>query len=310
MSTQSNAPQKERVTYAVPGTTLTIPATVITGRQPGRTLTISAGVHSREYVGVQALTELAALLAPENICGRVILLHSCNYEGLIKRSPDTVPADGGNLNQAFPGDANGSPTKRLAAFLQEQIYPQTDYLIDVHSGGFCEALTPHVYFHGAVAPETCAVSEAMASYADVTAIVRSTAKNGVYSYAGVCGIPAILLERGGSGLWNAQEAAADIRDLQNIMRYLGILADGKKAANRRPLLCDGGYYEGSPASGCWYPAKNVGDTIRKGEVIGEIRNIYGDLLETIQAKADGVILYQTCSLGIEKDSPMTAYGIL
>ena len=75
-------------------------------------------------------------------------------------------------------------------------------------------------------------------------------------------------------------------------------------------MLDGGYYEDSPESGLWYPKKRVGDTIAKGECVGEIKDIFGEEKTKIYAKCDGVVLYQTASLGIEAGRPMIAYGKL
>ena len=47
-----------------------------------------------------------------------------------------------------------------------------------------------------------------------------------------------------------------------------------------------------------------------GEELGQIRDIFGRQLYSYTAKKDGVLLYQTVSLGIEKDCPMIAYGIM
>lgn len=41
-----------------------------------------------------------------------------------------------------------------------------------------------------------------------------------------------------------------------------------------------------------------------------IRDVFGQVLFSYAAKEDGVLLYQTVSLGIEKNRPMIAYGIM
>lgn len=298
---------KKSFDFVVSGTEMIIPATIICGASPGKTITISAGVHSREYIGVEASIRLAQELGPELICGTVVILHSCNYDGFIQRSADVVPGDGKNLNREFPGNVNGSPTERLAAFLETEIIGKTDYIVDLHSGGFCEALTPHIYYHGAAAAEICKVSERIAELTSATYLVRSTAKNGFYSYAGQCGVPAIILERGGCGLVQEKEIQEDIADVKNILRGLGFLLD-EPSSKFEHVWIQTGYYEDAPCSGCWYPRKLPGDYICKGETIGQIRTIYGELLQSITAKENGVILYQTASLGIEKGSSMIAYG--
>lgn len=300
---------KKQVTYRVPDTDITIPATLICGRKAGKTITVSAGIHSREYIGIETLIRLAQELTPEMVQGTILLLHCCNYKGFLSRSSDIMPQDGKNLNRVFPGAADGTPTQKLAAFLESEIIGHTDYLVDLHSGGFCEALTPHVYYHGAAAPNVCAVSRRIAELSGAEYLVRSETKNGFYSHAGQCGVPAIILERGGCGLLQEEEVQQDLADVKNILRGLGFLQDlpAKIFPHR---LAQNGHYLNAPASGCWYPKKQPGDRLKTGELLGEIRSIYGETLFRISAEADGVLLYQTASLGIKAGTPMIAYAEL
>ena len=300
---------KKQVTYRVPDTDIAIPATLICGRLPGKTITISAGVHSREYIGIEALIRLAQELTPEMTRGTILLLHCCNYKGFLSRSSDVMPQDGKNLNRVFPGAADGTPTQKLAAFLESEIIGHTDYLVDLHSGGFCEALVPHVYYHGAAKPSVCAESFRIAELTSAKFLVRSETKNGFYSHAGQCGVPAIILERGGCGLLQEEEVQQDLADVKNILRGLGFLQDlpAKIFPHR---LAQNGHYLNAPASGCWYPKKQPGDRLKTGELLGEIRSIYGETLFRISAEADGVLLYQTASLGIKAGTPMIAYAEL
>ena len=312
MIRMNNQPKAEKIRHIVyvPGTTLKYPETAIRGAQSGPKIVVSAGVHSREYVGIEAAQKLAKRIDPENVCGEITIVHAFNYDGLIKRSNDVFPGDGRNLNREFPGDANGSETQRLAAYIEREVTGKADFVIDLHSGGGYENLTPHVYFHGSAAPEVCAQSEQMARYVNVKYIVRSWAENGLYSYAGQMGVPSILIERGECGMWSDEEAEADAADVLNILRMLGALKDGIAPVDRQPRVLDGGCYEDSPESGLWYPKKRVGDTIVKDECVGEIKDIFGEEKTKIYAKCDGVVLYQTASLGIEAGRPMIAYGKL
>lgn len=195
----------------------------------------------------------------------------------------------------------------MPAFLESEIIGHTDYLVDLHSGSFCEALTPHVYYHGAAAPNVCAVSRRIAELSGAEYLVRSETKNGFYSHAGQCGVPAIILERGGCGLLQEEEVQQDLADVKNILRGLGFLQDlpAKIFPHR---LAQNGHYLNAPASGCWYPKKQPGDRLKTGELLGEIRSIYGETLFRISAEADGVLLYQTASLGIKAGTPMIAYA--
>lgn len=300
---------KKQVTYRVPDTDIAIPATLICGRLPGKTITISAGVHSREYIGIEALIQLAQELTPEAVRGTILLLHCCNYEGFLSRSSDIMPQDGKNLNRSFPGAEDGTPTQKLAAFLDSEIIGHTDYLVDLHSGGFCEALVPHVYYHGAANPSVCAESFRIAELTSAKYLVRSEAKNGFYSHAGQCGVPAIILERGGCGLLCEEEVQTDLSDVKNILCGLGFLPDMSVKIYPHTMAQNGRYLN-APVSGCWYPKKCPGDWIRAGELLGEILDIYAQLLHRVFSKTNGVVLYQTVSLGIEAGTPMIAYAEL
>ena len=297
---------KKQYVFNVPGTGMTIPVTLICGNELGQTITISAGVHSREYIGIEALIRLAQELTPDTVRGTILLLHCCNYDGFISRSADVVPRDGKNLNREFPGNMDGTQTQKLAAFLEAEIIRNTDYLVDLHSGGFCEALIPHVYYHGAAKPEVCAASRRIADLTSVKYLVCSKAKNGFYSHAGQCGVPAIILERGGCGLIAENEVLADVADVKNILRGLDFLKDTPALSYSHTMVQNGRYLD-APESGCWYPRKQPGDLIQKGDLLGEIRSIYSEPLCSVIAEADGVVLYQTASLGIKTGTPMIAY---
>ena len=47
----------------------------------------------------------------------------------------TSPIDEGNLNRSFPGDPRGSITQMIAHLIEEELVPNVDLLIDLHSGG-------------------------------------------------------------------------------------------------------------------------------------------------------------------------------
>ena len=87
------------------------------------------------------------------------------------------------------------------------------------------------------------------------------------------------------------------------------MRDGVSAVRRAPRVFDRGEYIDAPVSGCWYPAKKIGDTIHAGDSLGRICDIFGRQLHEELAQFDGIVLYQTASLGIEKHCPMVAYAV-
>src|SRR5919198_6475087 len=45
------------------------------------------------------------------------------------------PLDEGNLNRSFPGDPTGGPTAQIAYYIESQLLPRCDFVLDIHSGG-------------------------------------------------------------------------------------------------------------------------------------------------------------------------------
>ena len=167
----------------------------------------------------------------------------------------------------------------------------------------------YVYCTGAAAPEVAAKSREMAEIAHVDYLVTSMyGTGGAYNYAGSMGIPSILLERGHSSRWCEDLVAEDVHDVKNILRHLGVLRGKSHMHGKPPVEVSPVIYEDAPVSGCWYPAKQPGETFKEGEVLGRICDYFGRELFVYRAKMGGIILYQTISLCIMKDTPMVSYG--
>lgn len=66
-------------------------------------------------------------------------------------------------------------------------------------------------------------------------LVQATRTCGLFSYGLTMGVPAVLLERGGCGLWNTDEAKRMAEDVKNILRYAGLLRDGIEPVSYKPV---------------------------------------------------------------------------
>lgn len=294
---------------AVPGTTLKLPVTLINGKSDGKTVLITAGIHNAEYSGIETAIQLADEIDPDEICGGLIIIHLVNVSGFENRTMSVVPEDGKNLNRIFPGDPDGTEGDKICHFLVTAFFSQADFYIDLHAGDGYESLTPYVYYLGAAAPEVVAQAKAMAEKVNVPYMVRSDiASGGAYNYAGSCGIPSILIERGGEARWSEAEVALYKADVKNVLHHLAVLRGKVKANENKPVDLSDVVYENAAFTGCWYPRKKSGEMFKKGEELGVIKDYFGKLQQTCIAKYDGVILYQVSSLAILKDGSMIAYG--
>ena len=286
-----------------------LPATILHGEQPGKTVLITAGIHAEEYVGIQSALELSEMLKVQKIAGTVVIVKVVNRKAIEVRSGSESHEDGKNLNRVFPGDREGTWSERLAYAIEKELLSIADYYIDLHSGDSYEQLTPYVYYAGAAAKEVVEQSREMAQQADVPYMVGSNvAMGGCYNYAASLGIPSILLERGQMGGWTKEESHSTRRDVRNILCHLGIYQGEKDYRNYYPLEVKDLCYQAANEQGLWYPCKKPGDMIQQGDILGVIKDYEGKILEVCKAEYGGVILYQTGSLQVQESGSVIAYG--
>jgi predicted deacylase len=109
----------------------------------GPTVLIIGGTHGDEFEGPAAIMRLARALSPAALAGQLIMMPALNAPA-VAASSRVSPLDGGNLNRAFPGDADGGPTPMLAHFVETVLLPRCDAVIDLHSGGKASFFQPCV----------------------------------------------------------------------------------------------------------------------------------------------------------------------
>ena len=286
-----------------------LPATVLHGNGTGKTMLITAGVHAGEYVGIQAAIELSQKLKIEKVNGTIIIVKVMNRPAFEARNGSMGLDDGKNLNREFPGNPDGTEMERLAWAISQELQPAADYYIDLHSGDDYEKLTPYVYYAGAAAEEVVSLSRQMAEQVDVPYMVKSNVTSGgSYNYAASQGIPSILIERGGMGDWSYEEVSSTRRDVRNILCHMGIYQGVKNFRTYYPLDVADIRYQDAEENGLWYPFKKVGDMIREGDILGEVRDYEGNVKEVSVAEFDGVLLYQAGTLQVLENGPMVTYG--
>lgn len=289
----------------VDGTEIHIPHVILCGDDTGPTILITAGIHSAEYVGIQAAIELSNELSPAELHGTAVIIPLANRSGFENRTMSMVFEDGKNLNRVFPGDSSGSTADRLAHVIFESFIKNADAYIDLHSGDGYESLVPYVYY--------LAESPASKTAWEMTECVRTDyvvpsqcRTGGAYNLASIHGIPSILIERGQLSLYHREEIDADKADVCNILRRWGVLS-GEWKTYPKTILRE--YSDDAPCTGCWYPSKSVGDSFQKGEKLGEIRDYFGNVLFTEYAPHSGILIHQCSHLNILEGGPMVTYGI-
>jgi len=122
-----------------------LPITVIKNGD-GPTVLFTGANHGDEYEGPITLTKSRAKLEASDIHGRVIIVPVLNLTAF-RAGKRTSPIDGGNMNRAFPGKADGTITEMIAHFVTTRFIVEADIVVDIHTGGRSMNLLPMSIIH-------------------------------------------------------------------------------------------------------------------------------------------------------------------
>jgi predicted deacylase len=201
-----------------------IPMTLV-AHGDGPTVLVLGGNHGDEYQGQVALMKLARSISQEQVQGRLILIPSLNFPAALA-STRLSPIDGMNLNRAFPGDSEGSVTSQIAHYLTHALFPISDAVIDIHSGGRSMEFVPCSHMH-VVADrfQRQAMLDAMLAWnTDFCFLYTDIAGSGLLPVeAESQGKTVVTTELGGGEAIPARVHRIAHDGLVNVLKHLGVL---------------------------------------------------------------------------------------
>ncbi len=276
-----------------------VPMTVINGtRKDGASVppgvAVFGGTHGNEWEGQIAVKRLCADLAAEEIRGRVILAPQLS-ESACRANQRKSPLDEVNMNRAFPGNARGTISSRIAHFVSSRIFPKVGITIDLHSGGNEAAFPVCTSLHPI--PDPAQYQETLAA-----ALLFDTPFVFIYSRQMASGLLTDLAEDEGkisiggefgygAGV-NAQGVKHAYHGTINVLRHYGNLPGetvkidtGRSSTPRlvsAPMLND---YIPCPCDAIWELALQPGADVQQGDVIGYLHDFTDHTSPAIKMRA-------------------------
>jgi len=288
--------------YVQPLAGIDIPFTVIEGAQPGPCLVVTAGVHASEFCSIEAAVRLQST-KPEDIKGTLVILPILNMQGFKKRSIYIMPEDGKNLNRQFPGRPDGTLSEQLAHWLVTAVFSKADCYLDLHGGDLDESLMPFTIY-----PRGNAASEALAVAFGLPIAIASDGKTHSISGASGLGIPSLLPEMSGNGLWSDDTVGELTAGIERVMKHIGMIDRAVKPAPQATPAFVTMWVPTAPHDGLWYSAVEVGATVAAGQVLGEVRDVFGKTLATIRSDKPGTVVYRMTSLSVNQGEALLGVG--
>ena len=266
-----------------------IPFYVLVGkrREPG--ILILAGVHGDEYEGVAALQDLAREVDPKKLMGTLTLVPVVNPQAFYAGTRRN-PVDFGDLNRSFPGNPDGTPSERLAHTLFQELVLGNDCLLSMHGWSKESQVVTYV---------ECPAGNSAAcrkSYAAARALGQEYLHpyvwpKGVLGEAAIkYGIACIEPEVGGMGTVT-REGQRTYREmvyrLLSHWKMTDLTTELNRPASNPKIIGHSDVFANH--SGLFRCHAGVGGSVKKEELLGEIRGLGGERLEEVRAPRAGLV---------------------
>lgn len=301
-----------------------VPITVLRGAQDGPTLAVTAACHPMELNGVVTSIRLANEIDPAQLAGCVIIVHVQNIFGFQFKHGHKSPLDGVNMGRSVPVPGEGgeslglvshqtkSPTIQIAEKVFNEVTRQADYLIDLHGGELFESLVPNIEILPLGGEEVDAKTRFLAQAfgfdlvwevpkGSIAEMPEYPGRGSAVGEAGRLGIPGVFCEVGSEGRIELDLVDLTVQGVKNVMAHLDMIPGEKVPLDSEVLV--GGNVLFASKGGLHLTRVKAGDRLRKGQHLGDLINLQGQVVETYVAPNDAVLL-NLVTLGVVNPGDM------
>ena len=289
----------------VNGVAIDIPVLVMNGIEEGPTLLLMSTQHGIEIQGIEVICKvMRERLSPSALRGAVIGIPVGNPLAFMHHQYlswiDNL--DVGSVRADMP---EGNTTERLACALWTEAWNKADMVVNIHCNTRPDSLIYQWINVGN--PATREKLEKMAEAFGATTIVSDepTAEDApptLGNLAAKKGVP-VILEELIDGRWISEPStSAGVRGVLNIMKAFDMIDGSPEPQEGFPVVPGVNRFHGiirANRGGLIRLLKVPGELIKQGEVLAEIYDLYGDVIEKVKMPVDGYVWAYPCgqSLG-------------
>ncbi len=287
----------------------------------GKRLLLLAGNHGDEYEGELSLSKLSRRVSQHNIQGEITIIPFLNMPAVMA-AKRCSPLDNENLNRCFPGDPSGTPSKRLADYLEHQLFPQHDVVFDIHSGGTTMSHLPTVLAEEHPDPQQSQIIQDLLGSLGLK--YGFIARNGIDAPTSMAAaarskIIGLSGEFGGGGSVSKETMATIQCAIDNLLIKLGLtqekLFNAKPTSAMGPIqllrLTSHDQAIFSTRRGWFEPAAEVGDSVTAGDTAGWFHDFADITIKEQELKftATGVVISRRLNVDCEAGDCLIQVGI-
>jgi len=270
-------------TQSFEGIYIATPVLVVNGVEPGPTLCLTAALHGDELNGIETVRRVLYNLDPGKLKGAVIGVPIVNLQGF--HASSRYLSDRRDLNRFFPGDPNGSSASRLAYSFFHEVVAHCSALVDLHTGSFFRTNLPQL--RGDLNdPKVLQLTKGFGS----TVVVHSEGTSGTLRRAAVeAGIPAVTLEAGGPSVLDEDSVSHSVKGIRTLLNHLGMTTRFSLWGDPEPVYYNS-VWQRAPVGGIVFSRVSLGQTVKKGDVLGTVTNPITNVRSRIISSYNGRII--------------------
>lgn len=270
-----------------------VPVIVTKGAEPGKKILLNSSIHGNELNGLQVIRKITDSVDPAELKGTIVSVPGANPAAMLSATRSIPVRDDNdmqtNLNRVFPGKENGNMAERHGWLLWNQLYAgNVDYAIDLHTN-IANATFSLFLYADYSKPEVVRIAKAFP--ADIINTDMNGAAGTLETTFVRAGIPAITLEMGEAQHRNNDYINRSATGIRNLMIDLNMLAGTPDNSSRNPNIFLGNttYEHLARAAGQVETELEVGDLVKKGQLVMVQRDPFGNVVKEYHAESDGVI---------------------
>ncbi len=266
------------------GESICLPVMVARGIHDGPVLGLTAAIHGNELNGIPVIQQLFKELDVQQLKGTVIGCLATNLPGLLLEQRKFN--DGTDLNHIAPGKADGDMSQIYMARLVDRFLPPLQYLIDIHTASFGRINS--YYIRANMSKDE---PSRMARLQNPEIILDNPAHDGTFrSTAMGMGIHAITLELKDPNLFQFDVIEEALTGVRNILYDLKMLEGTPVSPSTHTILCDRSYWAYTDEGGILKVYPEVKQYLKKGELIADVRTIFGKVIKEYFSPEDGIVI--------------------
>lgn len=268
----------------VTGNQISIPLYILNGTEPGPIIWISAAIHGDEVAGVEIIRQVIEKIDSRKLSGTVVAVPIVNVHGFLNK--ERYLPDRRDLNRSFPGSPKGSLAARIAYLFMSEIVSRCDMGIDLHTGSDNRTNFPQIR-SDIDNPETRRLCEVFGT----PIIVHSKERDGsLRGAAGDMGTKVLLYEGGEANRFDQDSIQCAVNGIMRIFADQGMTSETVDPAESKVLVSRNSSWLRAKKSGIALLKIELGEIVKKGDLLGIIHDSLGNKLGRILAHRDGIII--------------------